>query len=455
MKKISLIAAAMFAAVTSMPAANAAYTPNVQLSGYFRSGAQHGSSAFTSKRYVNQIGRLGNENDTYGELGLGTDIIKVDDTTFSVFAMFANGTDGTDTDWNTNIAMRQFYVNVNGLLDCDKDANIWVGKRFYKREDIHIADFYYYNVSGTGAGIDTLSIGPGKINLAWTRVDSNDVKYKQKSGFTDEQVYTLKEYTKTGVVTESSNKHQPTKAKVNFFDARYEFPAWNDATIQLGATYVNVEKQKDGYYSTYTTDGEWRDATNLSIELNQGFNSGWNKTIFQTFIGSTAKGIHWGDSSKVYNDDGTGYRVINTGDTHITDRFGFQHLLNIAYSSGVEAYDNSKSISAVIRPFYQLTKMTRLVGEVGAYVQKTKLNSGEHITERANKYSLAYAIAPDASNYWSRPELRFYISYVNGSDTPKSYTSGEYKDGSYVGSSYDGFNKTSDFVFGVQAEAWW
>ena len=88
--------------------------------------------------------------------------------------------------------------------------------------------------------------------------------------------------------------------------------------------------------------------------------------------------------------------------------------------------------------------MTRLVAEAGAYVEKTKANDGESSTQRANKYALAYAITPDASNFWSRPELRFYISYVNASDNTDT-----------VGPSKDGFTKTSDFMFGAQVEAWW
>ncbi|WP_202108135.1 carbohydrate porin [Succinivibrio dextrinosolvens] len=436
MKKISLIAAAMFAAVTSMPAAYADYTPNVNFSGYMRSGVHHGSSAFTSKRYVNQIGRLGNENDTFGEIGLGSDVVKVEDTTFSVFTMLAYGSDGRDHDWDNNVACRQFYVNVNGLIDSDKDANIWIGKRYYKREDTHINDFYYYNVSGTGTGIDTLTVGPGKLNLAWTREDTDKVKYQSASNYKNNDYDTP----------------NPQNAKVNYFDTRYEFPAWNDATIQLGATYVNVEKQKDGAYSDFTTNGKWRDALNLSVELNQGFSAGWNKTVFQSFIGSTAQDIHFGSSAGVYNDDGTGYRLINTGDTHITDRFGFQHVLNVAYSSGYETFDNRKSISAVIRPFYQLTKMTRFIAEAGAFVQKTELNDGSHYTDRANKYTFAYAIAPDASNFWSRPELRFYVSYVNGCD----WAVDKDTKASYVGGFYPGkSNKTSDLVFGAQVEAWW
>ena len=38
-------------------------------------------------------------------------------------------------------------------------AQIWAGKRFYQRKDIHILDFYYLNDSGTGAGIENIPVG--------------------------------------------------------------------------------------------------------------------------------------------------------------------------------------------------------------------------------------------------------------------------------------------------------
>ena len=88
MKKISLIAAAMFAAVTSMPAAYADYTPNIYFNGYLRSGVFHGKGGQMTKFNVNKVGRLGNENDTYGEIALGSDIIKVDDTVWTVNSRF-------------------------------------------------------------------------------------------------------------------------------------------------------------------------------------------------------------------------------------------------------------------------------------------------------------------------------------------------------------------------------
>ena len=76
MKKVNLLAAAVLAAAFAMPA-QADYTPNVNFSGYMRSGV---SSQHVNGYATGLAGRLGAEQDTYGEIGLGTDVAKIDDT---------------------------------------------------------------------------------------------------------------------------------------------------------------------------------------------------------------------------------------------------------------------------------------------------------------------------------------------------------------------------------------
>ena len=85
-----------------MPA-QADFTPYANFNGYMRSGVMHGNSAFGSKTDTVKLGRLGNENDTFMEFGLGVDVAKVDDVTYSVYGMIAHGGDGNEKDWNTNL----------------------------------------------------------------------------------------------------------------------------------------------------------------------------------------------------------------------------------------------------------------------------------------------------------------------------------------------------------------
>ena len=438
MKKVNLLAAAVLAAAFAMPA-QADFTPNANFNGYMRSGVMHGNSAFGSKTDTVKLGRLGNENDTFMEFGLGADVAKVDDVTYSVYGMIVHGGDGNETDWNTNLSCRQAWAGAKNLLGQGDDF-LWIGKRYYKREDIHILDEYYYNVSGTGVGLENVVLGPGKISLAWTRNDKD-----AKKG--DVNIYSMKsEYKYKGL----KDNNKPAKVKVNTYDVRYEFPVWDGASLQLGSTYLEAEKDKNGSYRTYTIEKENSigDGLNLSAELNIGLLGGFNKTVVQSFSGSSAADVHYGTGSSVYYDEGQGWRLINWGDVHFTKEFGMFHVVQYAHSSGFKSYDSERSVNLVVRPYYQLTKMTKLLAEVGWFADKKTANTDDkgvqsYVSKHGSKYTLAYAISPDASNFWSRPEFRFYVSHVSVSDNMN------------IGPTNEWVRQTSDNMFGAQVEAWW
>ena len=439
MKKVNLLAAAVLAAAFAMPA-QAYFTPNANFNGYMRSGVMHGNSAFGSKTDTVKLGRLGNENDTFMEFGLGADVAKVDDVTYSVYGMIAHGGDGNETDWNTNLSCRQAWAGAKNLLGQGDDF-LWIGKRYYKREDIHILDEYYYNVSGTGVGLENVVLGPGKISLAWTRNDKDAKK-------DDVNIYSMKSEYKYKGLKDDGNK--PAKVKVNTYDVRYEFPVWDGASLQLGATYLEAEKNKNGSYRTYTIEKENSigDGLNLSAELNIGLLGGFNKTVVQSFSGSSAADVHYGTGSSVYYDEGQGWRLINWGDVHFTKEFGMFHVVQYAHSSGFKSYDSERSVNLVVRPYYQLTKMTKLLAEVGWFADKKTANTDDkgvqsYVSKHGSKYTLAYAISPDASNFWSRPEFRFYVSHVSVSDNMS------------IGPTNEWVRQTSDNMFGAQVEAWW
>ncbi|MCE1741461.1 carbohydrate porin, partial [Enterobacter hormaechei] len=115
--------------------------------------------------------------DVYGEVQLGKEVYNNNGKTFyvdSMFAMTSNGSndwEGTSDD-DANFALRQFNVQAKGVLDFAPEATLWAGKRYYQRHDIHISDFYYWDTSGAGAGIENMEVGSGKLSVAWLRNDN-------------------------------------------------------------------------------------------------------------------------------------------------------------------------------------------------------------------------------------------------------------------------------------------
>ena len=381
-----------------------------------------------------------------------------------MFALYNNGIgrgEKTDTD------LEQLNIQIKGLIPNDPDAVVWGGKRHYQREDIHQLDVKYYNVSGLGGGLEYLQVGPGKLSLAWN-----------EWGWVDENNRGYKLYDKSKSIN------------VNYLDARYAgWAPWDGAWTEFGFTYVMPKKgegdDRNGqvsFYEGYNGQFNLGDAYMATAQFSQSFNGGWNKTIVQYTTGGLAHhAIDIGDLWMDFwhnSDNAKGLNIINTGVTTICENLSMLHVvaygvenhvsedysvtsfygqkgdvsskLTKASENGYTPIDRKDSFRVVVRPSYQLTKYTRLLAEIGAYWNHTKYAGQDKVLERQQKYTLAYAIAPTA-DIFSRPEVRFFVTYLHASDwdkTDANWTKGiRNADG-------DKYYK-DNYIFGIQAEAWW
>ncbi len=395
MKKVSVIAAAVAATL----AAGSAFA--VDFNGYFRagtgiSGNGEGDVAFQK----NAIGRLGNENDNYYEFGFSEEL-KTGEQTWKVESMIAQGNDGAAgwEDGDFNVA--QFNVQAKGLLANDKDAVLWAGKRYYQRKDIHITDFYFLNTSGTGGGIENLSIGDQKLSVALLQ-----------DGETDDS---------TGYI----------------FDARLaNIGLWSDASLELAVAY-NFATEKDD--KNQAAD----DGVLGSAILHQGLSNGFNQTVFQygtngygAQIADFGSGAWYSRGSDALN-EASAFRIINWGVVNFGPSWEVGHQLSYHHGMDlVSGLADSDMFTAVVRPMYKWNDTMRTIAEVGYFSAEVKEGS---VKEKAggSKLTLAQAWAMGDS-FWSRPELRVYGSYITDDE------------GTTFGDKGD-----SDFVVGVQVEAWW
>lgn len=109
--------------------------------------------------------RLGNECETYAELKLGQEVWKEGDKSFYFDTNVAYSV-AQQNDWEaTDPAFREANVQGKNLIDWLPGSTIWAGKRFYQRHDVHMIDFYYWDISGPGAGIENIDLGFGKLSL--------------------------------------------------------------------------------------------------------------------------------------------------------------------------------------------------------------------------------------------------------------------------------------------------
>ena len=124
--------------------------------------------------------RLGNECELYGEFFFGQELTTFQDgSTLKANVMFSVFSPTSDskmlTDNSTYGRVAQAYLSAEKLPALN-GGNIWFGRRYYKREDIHITDFFYWNPQGTGAGIEDVGVGGVKVSYALFREDNQDQK---------------------------------------------------------------------------------------------------------------------------------------------------------------------------------------------------------------------------------------------------------------------------------------
>ena len=114
--------------------------------------------------------RLGNECETYSELKLGAMLYDEDDVQFYLDTNLAYSIPQAN-DWeSTSPALREMNIKATNIFkDALPGASLWAGKRFYQRHDVHMNDWYYWDVSGPGVGLEDIGLGFGKLHIAWLR----------------------------------------------------------------------------------------------------------------------------------------------------------------------------------------------------------------------------------------------------------------------------------------------
>jgi|GEM_PF-2078579 len=171
----------------------------VDISGYLRAGYGRDNEggpqvAFQAPGSFSKY-RLGNEAETYGELTFGKNfyvpgLFKVDaeqrpdgtptgpighvQTTISVYNPYQDLLSSGDT----TFGLPEAWAAIGNVLPAQPSMKFWAGNRFYRRHDIHISDFFFYNMSGAGGGVEDIELPFGKLALAWIGAAS-------RSGFSD------------------------------------------------------------------------------------------------------------------------------------------------------------------------------------------------------------------------------------------------------------------------------
>ena len=451
----------------------------VDFHGYFRAGAQastQGGEVYClgNGNIGHKVGRLGDECDTYAELTLNQEVYNKANNKWTVNTLVAYGTAegnrdlqgdswqgvGGDGPWNgQRLSIRELWTG----YQTDAGYQIWAGKRFYQRKDIHLLDLYYLNNSGYGAGIEGIDVGMGNLAFAVTKW-ANDRSVKR---------------IKADAWDGAENDHTliPTNRNVYKLDARWNGIPVGFGTIDAAVIYALPfisDHQRDIDGSSRSTQAN--SGALVTLEHNSAVNTDsvnlMNKFVVQygtNGFGYVGQFKNHAGENYTPDIDIQGVCLIDWGTLDVGN-FGLGYSLlwghiNVgkdhnANGNNAWTYDRSGwEYSVVLRPEYKWTEFTRTTLELGYSKMKATgwvAATGDDDPD-AYKVALAQQFTP-GKGFWTRPAIRFYVSYLGGTQLSKgnlyfSAVDGTWTAGKAFKDANDGHNY--QVTVGTQVEAWW
>jgi maltoporin len=335
--------------------------------------------------------RLGNEGDNGIEVNVAR-TFEVDGVKWKVDYMPAKWGSGS-------VSTEQAYVEMSGLSFAP-EAKFWVGQRRLRIQDIHILDNFLLNYGDNeGAGFTDLQVGSVKLGV--------------------------------GVFTgDKFDSQLPANVKAN----RVNFDISDIQTNPGGKLRVLLTAMT----GTGLVAGNNGSGISLMHQQADFFGAGINNTLYL----QASRG-HARIDGQFEAIDGVnpGKRVTRIADAvnWQLGRFGGQAL--VAYQTNKDDLTgvNTKDFSLGGRGSYAFSKNFKMLTELSTTTRK-----GAGADQRLSKLTVAAALAL-AEDFWSRPELRFYVTKANWNQAAALANAATFGAG----------GKTSRTLVGVQYEVWW
>jgi maltoporin len=422
-------------------------TRNFEFHGYLRAGYSINQDGGGQQRITHpdglfeiSPGRLGAEPDTYGELTLRYNFPGEEDgPRFAVQSTLAYkyvgersnytvpGVGGVDNDGDGqvdqirydnggDILFREAYVTASNVLATAPEVSFWAGQRFYDRHDIHIYDYYFLDMSGYGGGVERINLGPGKLAVAYLGGTEDDFPVENGNWITKQAIdirwSELPTFGGKGMLWAA-----PMYAKggasegVNFDD-------------ELGVAFgwVQMNTLAKGY-------NKW------SAQYGYGVASQFN-----TYI----SGINFQGAGVI--DDAETIQFTDQFVWQFDDQFSLMAATIVNYADSGVRYPSGSDrlfVSGAVRPIYMFTKTLGLETELGVDWADDVRYDERDGSATLGKITVAGVIKPSGA-FWSRPELRAFVSYFRWINEP----------GYYSPNGVDAGDRHSWNV-GLQAETWW
>lgn len=386
------------------------------LHGYFRVGAGSTNSNSGGPQGCFGLGgntmkyRLGNECDAHVEGGYTGELAQAEGVRF-VGTVWLEAHANNSEFGDAKVIMNKAYVEAQGLAVLN-GGTAWIGKRYYYRPDIHMLDMQYINMNGTGAGVDKVTLGPGKFSYAFFK--DNDLNTRDARGWMN---------------TTSATRH-------NFIYG--DIQVSKDGSVDVAATFISAQG-KD-------LDSNKHDGWQLSAFHHQANVLGGVNTVGVQYGEGPAVGPGLGrmgsSGSTLLTPDSTRMRMLDHLWIQPTWNFGMEAVLLVQRDKS-DAAGSSTWTTLGVRPVYALNRNVKLALEIGT--DRVTVPNGA--TQRLTKVTFAPSLSA-GPGLWSRPELRAFVTYGRWNDAARAAVNAANNSGPI----YNGGN--SGTSFGFQVETW-
>jgi maltoporin len=327
------------------------------------------------------------------------------------------------TSTGATLSFPNLYADIKGIPWLF-GGTAWAGTRYYKREFVYINDFFYWNPSGVGAGIEDINLG-------------KDLRLS---------------YGAFAVDGEPTSPGAPAPALPPLAD----FGLRNDLQLRGIRFYPSGELQLGfQYIANFSNDPDTHGGWGVTIQYVQKLLGGDNKLAFQYGRGG---GTGFGTLARFYypdfsvRHDPSEFRIRGVDVLTIQPAAWFGQQVAVVYQhDDLNTGDAGRSdwFSAGSRVSLAFTKHAKLLGEAG-YDRVAKSNGAQ--AQWLAKFTVAAAITADRG-FLSRPELRVFFTQAIWDQTAAIATvdSGML----YTNPDATGAYTLKGSTFGVQAETWW
>lgn len=397
-------------------------------SGYFRAGWGATENGAPESFAIGALGRFGNEYTGWYDLYLNKKVYDAEGKVVdAVVVMDGNVSQSSSLGLfnavsDNYLQFTDMYVATQGFIPALPESTLWVGRHSLGVYEIQMLDWKSNRTkSAGGVGLENIKLGLGSLDVALMREDV--ATYDDSIGAINS----------------------------NVLDVRWKnIPVADKMGLEFDAKYHKANKSEG------QSSAELKDAWLTNVVLKTGLDSGgFNELSLQTasnVLASNMMSINDASPDYTYStgaehSDGIGYRLTNQGEIYLSDQVIMAHTLVLGQGNDLYSADDGRShvdlktLRAVIRPAYIWDRFNQTGVELG-YFKQTNEADNITLTESGYKTTLFHAFKVDTSMLTSRPEIRFYGTYLNITD--HDIDSFQFKDG-----------KNSQFTIGVQAEVWW